>query len=192
MVRRPSPSLVVSVVAVLLAVGGTAFASGYIITSVKQIKPSVRKTLKGQRGPRGLQGPAGQSGALNTTFVRGETVSMCADTGTFQPCQVAASIANCPVGSVALAGGWDGLNAPPLDATVAYNYGAGGSWGIIMINHLSLPASFQAVTTCAPGTGSARGASRAAAADRLAREKARVIAGARGLTRTLPGVRSAR
>jgi hypothetical protein len=169
-------------VAVLLAIGGTAFASGYIITSVKQIKPSVRKTLKGRRGPPGLQGPAGQPGALNATVVRGERVSMCADTGTFQPCQVAASIADCPAGNVALAGGWDGLDNPPLDATVAYNYGAGGSWGVIMVNHLSLPASFQTVATCAPGGASARLARRTAA-DRVRREKARVISEeSRGLT----------
>jgi hypothetical protein len=47
----------------VLALTGTAFAGGYIITSTKQIKPSVRKALKGNRGPRGFDGADGVNGA---------------------------------------------------------------------------------------------------------------------------------
>ena len=55
---------IVLVAAVLaVALGGTAVAGRYIITSTKQIKPSVRKALKGKRGPRGLTGPTGVPGA---------------------------------------------------------------------------------------------------------------------------------
>jgi len=61
--RRCSASLVVSVVALVLALAGTAVAGGYIITSTKQIKPSVRKALKGKRGPRGYSGGDGAQGA---------------------------------------------------------------------------------------------------------------------------------
>lgn len=61
--RRCSASLVVSVVALVLALAGTAVAGGYIITSTKQIKPSVRKALKGKRGPRGYSGGDGPQGA---------------------------------------------------------------------------------------------------------------------------------
>jgi len=61
--RRCSPSLLVSVVALVLALAGTAVAGGYIITSTRQIKPSVRKALKGNRGPRGYSGSNGAQGA---------------------------------------------------------------------------------------------------------------------------------
>src|SRR6266508_5571149 len=61
--RRPSAPLVLSVAALVLAITGTAFAGGYVITSTKQIKPSVRRALKGDRGPRGYDGIDGANGA---------------------------------------------------------------------------------------------------------------------------------
>jgi len=53
---------VISVVALVFAMTGGAFAAKYVITSPKQIKPSVLKALKGKPGPAGAQGPAGPPG----------------------------------------------------------------------------------------------------------------------------------
>jgi len=57
---------VISVIALVFAMSGGAWAAKkYIITSPKQIKPSVLKKLKGprgKRGPAGLAGPAGEQG----------------------------------------------------------------------------------------------------------------------------------
>jgi hypothetical protein len=52
--------------------GGTAFAATkhYLITSTKQIKPSVLKSLK-KAGPRGAKGAAGAQGAQGTQGVQG-------------------------------------------------------------------------------------------------------------------------
>jgi hypothetical protein len=68
--RRISPALVLSVVALLIACSGTAFAAKkYLITSTHQISPKVLAQLKGNRGPggpagvAGPQGPAGSQGA---------------------------------------------------------------------------------------------------------------------------------
>ncbi len=50
--------------ALFVALTGTSMAaSHYVVSSTKQIKPSVLKKLKGNRGPAGSQGPAGPQGA---------------------------------------------------------------------------------------------------------------------------------
>jgi hypothetical protein len=53
---------VISVIALVFAMTGGAFAAKYVITSTKQIKPSVLKALKGNVGPAGPQGPVGAAG----------------------------------------------------------------------------------------------------------------------------------
>src|SRR6476659_8445695 len=62
-VRRPSPGLVIAVVALFIALGGTAFASHFLITSTSQIKPSVLKKLQGKTGRPGAKGATGAAGA---------------------------------------------------------------------------------------------------------------------------------
>jgi hypothetical protein len=54
---------VVSTLALVFAMSGGAYAaSKFLITSTKQIKPSVLKQLKGNTGARGAQGAAGSQG----------------------------------------------------------------------------------------------------------------------------------
>jgi hypothetical protein len=65
--KRSMVTVIVSVVAALVVSGGVAAASGYLITSIHQIKPSVRAALKGKRGPRGFTGPKGAPGPAGTT-----------------------------------------------------------------------------------------------------------------------------
>ena len=82
--HRPRLGTVVALVALFVALGGTAVAANhYLITSTSQIKPSVLKTLKRgsgvpgasgnaelpdpldlrvRRGPAGLPGPPGPPG----------------------------------------------------------------------------------------------------------------------------------
>ncbi len=63
--REPfgTAGLLVAIVALVFAMSGGAFAAKYLITSTKQIKPSVLKSLKGKEGPRGLAGTNGTNGA---------------------------------------------------------------------------------------------------------------------------------
>jgi hypothetical protein len=66
--RHMSYANVVATLALFLAMsGGAAYAaSHYLITSTKQIKPSVLSSLKGKAGPAGPAGSPGTPGAAGT------------------------------------------------------------------------------------------------------------------------------
>jgi hypothetical protein len=65
--RLPSAAMVVAVAALVLALGGGAYAAKkYVITSTGQIKPSVLKSLQGRAGTTGATGPAGAQGEQGT------------------------------------------------------------------------------------------------------------------------------
>ncbi len=58
--RRPSPAMIVALVALVIALGGTAVAaSRYIITSTSQIKPTVLRELQAPRAATSAAVPKG-------------------------------------------------------------------------------------------------------------------------------------
>lgn len=81
---RPSPALVVSLIALFVALGGTAYASGLISGSqirnhsipAKKLTRSAIETLRGHRGPAGPKGATGATGAKGATGAVGATGSV--------------------------------------------------------------------------------------------------------------------
>ena len=64
LLKKPSPAMIVACLALFVASAGTSLAAHhYLITSTKQIKPSVLAKLKGAKGAKGATGDTGATGA---------------------------------------------------------------------------------------------------------------------------------
>jgi hypothetical protein len=116
--RKPSPAMAVALLALFVALGGTAIAAKhYVITSTKQIKPNVLRYLKGATGARGPQGAVGPTGIAFFLQRRGPIADLCAAGG--GSCATATSTATCKGGSYAMGGGfW----TRPSQLTPPYEY----------------------------------------------------------------------
>jgi hypothetical protein len=70
--RRVTYANVVLTLALVFAMTGGAYAAKrYLITSTKQISPSVLKALAGKPGPAGKEGPAGKNGVSGSAGLPG-------------------------------------------------------------------------------------------------------------------------
>jgi hypothetical protein len=130
-------SVAIVVIAALSVLGGGAYAaSRYVITSTKQIKPSVLKQFQAR---------------LNTFEGRGAVANMCpSGTDTTGQCEIGFSDARCPGGTTVLGGGLDGGSNPPVSATIGYSEPDrdGRGWNVVMANDGSTVTTFSAVAVC--------------------------------------------
>jgi hypothetical protein len=119
--KRITPATVLAMIALFVALAGSATAAGTVLITGKQIKngtvglvdlsASAKRALKGARGPagpQGIPGPAGVAGAAGLpggfdpaklSYVTGTTFTLAPDTGNF-------STTYCPAGARAVSGGW--------------------------------------------------------------------------------------
>jgi len=151
--RRITPSLLIAVLALAVAVGGgTAYAaSKYIITSTKQIKPSVRKALKGNTGPRGPQGAAGPAGPAGAQGPAGPSVlsglNRIEAAGTIAAGAVDSLTVTCPPGQGVVSGGFAASSGVVFFADT---FGATNAWSVGIDNAGSaVAADATAIAFCA-------------------------------------------
>jgi hypothetical protein len=173
---RPSPALIVSVLALAGSTAGTAIGAGTLTGSGSTQKPRAEASatvkslarkyakryakryakLYASQGPRGATGPRGSRGSRGPTGPRGgfDTSKIARVDGPTTSVAAGAtgtSTAACPAGGVVLGGGWDGETNPPTNATIGYNdpISTNTSWHVTLTNNAASGTTFHAVVMCA-------------------------------------------
>lgn len=145
--RKHIPTIIVAA-AVLLVTAGGAFAAGhYLITSTKQIKPSVLKQLHGKAGARGMNGATGQAGIASLSSVTSPSAPLCPfGDGS---CDVAIATATCPNGSYATGGS---AAVTTIETQISTEAGL-NTYAAIAVNASSFSGDVTATAICATGPG---------------------------------------
>ena len=165
--KRPSPALIVSCIAVFLAFTGGAVAASKI--SGKQIKDGsitgkdikndsltakdIAGQLQGPRGPAGQRGPQGPAGSGGSG---GATVSYQVGEGTLSEDGLEVVDALCPPGQVAVGGGFN-VTPPVIVRSSQPGEGGdrnGGSWTVVfeVDGDPPSPIGVAAFAACAGGS----------------------------------------
>jgi hypothetical protein len=156
MKSKLSPAMVVSLIALFVALGGSAVAARhYVITSSSQVKNgalkavdlsrSARRALRGARGPvgpAGMPGPPGPSTLGHLTRVDQQK--------TLAPGAVDSVDATCPAGQNVVSGGFQSVGADS-EVFFADTFGSPNTWSVGLDNFDStLSATVDAIAFCAP------------------------------------------
>lgn len=147
-----------AVVAVLAFAGGATAAGRWVISSMNQIKPSVRAHLRGNAGPQGPQGAQGPQGPQGLPGAAGPAgISSIQNVSASSPicgfgagaCDVASAIAFCPSGSYVVGGAadTDTIETPISTLTGTTSYGA------VANNDGSFSGTLTVTAICASGGG---------------------------------------
>jgi hypothetical protein len=156
--KRITPAFVLAMLALFIALAGTATAGTAVLITGKQIKNgsigladisvSAKRALKGQRGPQGIAGPAGTAGPAGlpggfdpakVSYVTGSTV-------TFAPGEIGFAHATCPAGTTVIGGGY---YASIASVAADKTYGDGRTWSALINNDTSISVDVNAHAVCA-------------------------------------------
>ena len=161
MKKRITPAFVLAMLALFVALAGTATAGTAVLITGKQIKngsigladisASAKRALKGQRGPQGIQGIAGPAGTAGpaglpggfdpakVSYVTGPTV-------TFAPGEIHFAEATCPAGTTVIGGGYF---ASIARVAAENTFGDGRTWSVLINNDTSISLDVNAYAVCA-------------------------------------------
>jgi hypothetical protein len=153
MKKRITPAFVLAMLALFVALAGTATAgTAAVMITGKQIKngsigladlsASAKRALKGQRGPRGYTGVQGIQGAQGTQGASGanggfdpnKILYVTGPTVTVPAGDLVTITTPCPSGSKALSGGYVDINAGNGTVWASRTYDSGGSWTVQVEN----------------------------------------------------------
>jgi hypothetical protein len=157
--RRPSVSFGVAIIALVVALSGTAFAATVITTKqikdgtilLKDINPKARAKLKGAKGATGAKGDTGAPGANGATnvIVRDGTPVLAVANGA-----TGIATAQCNAGERATGGGnsisgsagWQVEESFPTPGTTG---STPTGWRVDALNGTGGPANLVAIVICA-------------------------------------------
>lgn len=152
--------MLVAILALVFSVTGAAgAATGYVITSKRQIAPKLLRQLE-QRGPRGSRGQpgaagkAGAAGGIGPTGATGPTGKFSASNlqivwgpGAYVPPNTSTyTNATCPAGAVAISGGYQNGNNTVVTADERASDGTG--WYIYASSSGSSGGQARAFAVC--------------------------------------------
>ncbi len=129
--KKPSPAIVIACLALFVALGGTAIATGrYVITSTSQIMPSVRSALV-------APGPDVEIASPEVSIKQGTIGSTRAD---------------CPTGDHIVTGGYIAELAPGAYVTLDRPRGTHGWSVLVNSQHGTGVSKIRVDGLCAPGS----------------------------------------
>jgi hypothetical protein len=124
-----------------------------VISSTKQIKPSVIKKLHGAKGTNGTNGSKGATGATGVAGLSNYLVLHGSSDTSVPGLQSAGGEEACPSGDVVLGGGANvvGVSATNNPLTMEESQPDTGSnaWAVTMVNNLSTTQRFDVWAVCA-------------------------------------------
>lgn len=137
--KRPSAALIVASAALCISVVGTgAAATHYLITSTKQIKPSVLAQLRGRTGPKGA---TGSFNTHNLHVVTGPKTNLDPNGGS------GTAFATCPANAAVLSGGY---STSLYAGQITISQPNGNGWSVTAINNSTVSSGYiQSIAVCA-------------------------------------------
>jgi hypothetical protein len=147
-VHLPSPAMAVALVALLVALSGTAVAAGIVPLAKRAFLADNSKKLAGKTAAQiaaqgaALPGPATSVAAL--VDVQAGTFSLAAGDGTHSP-SATFSVA-CPAGSKAVGGGYGSAqDVSSFDTSISAD---GATWNILLVNNDTAAATGKLYAVC--------------------------------------------
>lgn len=152
--KRVTPSLVLSIAAIVLATAGGAGATAVHLITGRDIKnhsiglndlsATAKQALRGKTGPQGPAGPEGAPGGYKATHeVVGSPVLLRRASDPQNGFERAA--VDCPPGTVVTGGGW----TSGVDVAVVQARMSGNGYSVIAINQSPAPQTLTATAICA-------------------------------------------